>query len=397
MVQVTDTAKVLDGYTQTGDPDHFGQGGGVNDGKTTTPVILAPGDVFLNADFGYQPPAAENNSIGDTVWFDANADGVQGKGEPGIPGVTVALIKDTNGDGIWQPGEPIIAGDTTDTNGNYLFPGLPDGDYIVWVNDTDNVLGELVGTYDSNGGATATGSGAPTGADSSTVLGLSASSLDPTGADGNPVDDDAQDFGYTAPGQDTGEGLIGDTIFLDANGNGQPDPGEGIEGVVVQLVDPATGQVLATTTTDENGNYHFGGLPAGDYTVKVDTTTLPPGLTNTVDPQGTPGDNESTVTIGGAQPLINLVQDFGYQPSGGPGSIGNLVWQDSNADGVSVGPNGPDGLPGTDDDEPGIEGVTIDLYLDSDGNGVIDPGEPLVGSHRDGRQWQLSVQELAGR
>ena len=47
---------------------------------------------------------------------------------------------------------------------------------------------------------------------------------------------------------------------------------------------------------------------------------------------------------------------------------------------MSVGPNGPDGLPGTDDDEPGIAGVTIDLYLDSNGNGQVDPGEPLVGS-----------------
>ena len=77
-------------------------------------MVLAPGDVFLNADFGYQPPAAQNNSIGDTVWFDADADGV-GQGcagerpNEGIPGVTVALIKDVNGDGAWDAGEPIIA------------------------------------------------------------------------------------------------------------------------------------------------------------------------------------------------------------------------------------------------------------------------------------------------
>ena len=115
------------------------------------------------------------------MWFDADADGVGPNGnglpgddnnEAGIPGVTVALIKDVNGNGIWDAGEPIIATDTTDANGDYLFPGLPDGNYLVWVNDTDNVLGDKTPTYDKNGGTAPTGSGAPTGVASSTVLGL---------------------------------------------------------------------------------------------------------------------------------------------------------------------------------------------------------------------------------
>ena len=38
-------------YTQTGDPDHFGTTGTNND-NTMEPVVLAPGDVFLNADYG---------------------------------------------------------------------------------------------------------------------------------------------------------------------------------------------------------------------------------------------------------------------------------------------------------------------------------------------------------
>ena len=46
-------------------------------------MILAPGDVFLNADFGYQPPAAQNNSIGDTVWFDADANSMGPAGTAG--------------------------------------------------------------------------------------------------------------------------------------------------------------------------------------------------------------------------------------------------------------------------------------------------------------------------
>ena len=53
-----------------------------------------------------------------------------------------------NGDGVWDAGEPVIATDPP-MPGDYPFPGLPttDGagndDYLVWVNDTDNVLGTM--------------------------------------------------------------------------------------------------------------------------------------------------------------------------------------------------------------------------------------------------------------
>ena len=60
--------------------------------------------------------------------------------------MTVSLIKDTNGNGVWDAGEPVIATDITDSNGQYLFNDVPAGagqDYLVWVNDTHNVLGEL--------------------------------------------------------------------------------------------------------------------------------------------------------------------------------------------------------------------------------------------------------------
>ena len=55
------------------------------------------------------------------------------------------------------------------------------------------------------------------------------------------------------------------------------------------------------------------------------------------------------MTIGGTFPLINLDQDFGYC---GTGTVGDLVWNDLNADGVVVG------------GEAGIAGVTLDLYWD---------------------------------
>jgi hypothetical protein len=200
------------GYSQTGDPDHFGADAATNpsqagDNRTTTPVILAPGDVFLNVDFGYQPDG-DAGTIGDTVWLDENADGTLDAGEAGIAGVTVALALDANNDGIVDPGE-IIAVDTTDAAGNYLFTGLSlddgdgDADYLVLVTDSDNVLGALVKTLGPNAGAEGN------------------SQADPYAVtlDAGTTENLTGDFGYAPFGQATGDGLIGDTLFFDADPN----------------------------------------------------------------------------------------------------------------------------------------------------------------------------------
>ena len=114
-------------------------------------MILAPGDVFLNADFGYQPDV-HTGTIGDLVWFDANADGTRMAAKPGIAGVTVALTLDANNNGVVDAGE-IIATDTTDANGQYLFTGLPAGKYLVAVTDSNNVLGTMTKTVGSSAGS----------------------------------------------------------------------------------------------------------------------------------------------------------------------------------------------------------------------------------------------------
>ena len=374
-------------YTQTGDPDHFGTTGANNDNMTTAPVVLGPGDVFLNADFGYQPNQGVTlGTIGDTVWFDANASGgdqtTQGS-EPGIAGVTVALIRDTNGNGVWDAGEPIIATDTTDASGKYLFTGLSlsdngdgdatDADYIVWVNDTDAVLTGLAQTYDQD---------SPLDNRSATALTAVASS------------DLAQDFSYTAAGQTPTTGLIGDTVWfdLDNSGGNQTTQGAepGIEGVVMELLDSG-GNVIATTTTDENGHYYFGGLPVSgggiSYQTQVAASNFAPGgvlqgMANTYDPDGAPPvDTGALVSLTSAAP-VNLQQDFSYTvpPTAQPGRIGNLVWLDANADGVFAGVGGQSTDPnvGTDDDEPVLGNVTLDLYRDLNCNGVVDPSDPRL-------------------
>ncbi|YCM42171.1 SdrD B-like domain-containing protein [Verrucomicrobiaceae bacterium 227] len=363
VVTVTDTAGALTGFTQTGDPDHFGTTGTNNDGATTVPVVLGPGDVFLNADFGYYLDPVNLGRIGDRVWLDEDNSGdatdgdKSGSGlEPGLSGVTVALIADTNKNGMVDAGEKIIATDLTDADGCYLFEGLPvDADgkgYLVLVNDTNNVLAGLSRTYDDDGSLDNL---------SGAVLTIAVpESL-------------TEDFSYTP--KQAAYGSIGDTIWLDldnSGGNQSTQGGEpGINNVLVTLKD-FNGNTVGTTRTDSNGNYLFNNLPFGDYTVEVDPGTLPAGLntTPTYDPTAPTTDSISSVTISMSAPN-NREQDFSYTPDTTTvGSVGDKVWVDASAnntvDGDSIQAAG----------ELGLAGVTVTLTpptgVDA-GNGVDVP------------------------
>ncbi|MEO1524386.1 MAG: SdrD B-like domain-containing protein [Planctomycetota bacterium] len=65
------------------------------------------------------------SSIGNRVWKDLNADGIQDVGEPGIPGVRVRLLDAT--------ASLILNELVTSATGEYEFLGLDEGDYVVEV------------------------------------------------------------------------------------------------------------------------------------------------------------------------------------------------------------------------------------------------------------------------
>jgi hypothetical protein len=157
---------------------------------------------------------------------------------------------------------------------------------------------------------------------------------------------------------------------LDENGDGIQDAGEaGIANVVVGLYD-ITNTLIATTTTDINGNYLFTGLLPGNYTVRVDTSTMPVGLAAnpTYDEDGTATAHESEVTLVAGQ--THTTADFGYNwvpathssnpPAGATGAIGDRIWIDANGDGLQ------------DAGEAGLGGVPVAIYYDSNGDGVYD-------------------------
>ncbi len=356
-----------------GDPDVRDGTSEPDQADDQTVVVLTTDDpIILNADFGYLPNASVSNSIGDTVWRDLDGDGNGPVGagdesdlnEPPIANVTVTLIQD-NGDGVFNPAtDTVIATGLTDANGRYLFTGLPDGDYLVFVSDQNNVLAGLAQTVDADD---------PANPGSFTATTPNISFVDDLGMGiATPVMESGQDFGYVEPNIAGGVGQIGDTIFFDEDNSNSPDPGEGLEGVVVQLFGPGPDGVIgtaddiliATEVTDENGNYLFTGLdtsdtgpnPGTDYRVVVVPSSLPnggDGWINSVDPNTpNPGDNESVTTLTGAAP-VNLDQDFGYV-SDDMNSLSGTVWSDTNGDGELV--------------ETGrFAGVTIELR-DEDGN-----------------------------
>ena len=177
---------------------------------------------------------------------------------------------------------------------------------------------------------------------------------------------------------------IGNRVWSDTDQDGIQDGNEpGIAGVQVSLYDE-NGELVATTETDENGEYYFdtadGLLPGMDYQVRLDreedfapggplsgyTPTVPDaGLDRGIDSNGTAADDESglpayvvldDVTSPEAGKNDHSI-DFGFVPS--LVSVGDYVWLDSNGD----------GLQGDPAIERPLAGIEVVLY-DADGREV---------------------------
>ena len=165
---------------------------------------------------------------------------------------------------------------------------------------------------------------------------------------------------------------IGDRVWADANENGAQDSGEvGLSGVVVNLYQGTTLVRTTQTAPGLSGYYIFNNLPAGTYTVNVDESTLPSGwaLTTANEPK--------TVTVTAGQKFETA--DFGYWETG-TASIGDRVWYDLDGDGTQ------------DAGEPGINGMTVNLY-----EGACGAGGPLQGVARHRRRRRVPLRQTAGR
>jgi len=142
-----------------------------------------PGDVFVNADFGYNPRPTSPTSA---TWCSSTPTRRIGQRLGLRHRRRHRHAYPRRGrKRTWTAGDIIIATDVTDADGLYLFPdvstldGTGTDDYLVWVNDTAGVLAGTVPTVDPDGVRP--------------VTNLAATDLN-------------QDFGYTAPGQTSGNG-----------------------------------------------------------------------------------------------------------------------------------------------------------------------------------------------
>ena len=192
--------------------------------------------------YGFRPTRA----IGDTIFRDVNGNGVQDAGDGGFVGVSVDLYRDANNDGLINAGDTLVGTVSTDANGQYLFAGLANGNYIVSVPTTP-------AGYNFSG----------PGADSDGATGGVQRRATLSGS--NLLD---RDFGYRPT---TSRALAG-TIWADLDFDGVIGASEArLAGVTLDVLD-AGGDVVATLTTDASGAYSVSGLASGSYTVRVTDT-----------------------------------------------------------------------------------------------------------------------------
>ncbi len=281
-------------------------------------VGLQSGDAGTNYNFCEHLPA----SVKGFVWHDANDNGVKESGESGIAGTVVQLF-DANGD--------MVAETVTDADGRYCFNDLYAGQYkIVEIQPSAYIDGkESLGTVADR------------------VVG--------------EAQNDAFCFvdlleGEQGDNYNFGEILLGSiagTVHADVNGDCVFEPSQGdkpLAGVELQLLN-TQGAVIATTVTDANGNYSFGNLRPGTYSVRE------------IQPDGYLDGEEIIGTVSGRK--VGSIQNdllSGIVLTSGqnavdydfcehiPAQLKGTVWYDVNNDGI------------INNSEKGIAGVTIRLY-----------------------------------
>ena len=237
-------------------------------GRTAPTGLVPSGGSNLRLDLGIILPVA----IGDRVWEDRNADGIQDAGETGIADVGVTLWK-VGPDGLVGTADDVeVSSMITSPTGDYLFVGQDPGNYYVEF-ELATLPARYVATFVDRGSDDAVDS------DADRVTGLTR----PTGfLDGSGVDTDDLDLDLGAYLPAT----LGDRVWEDRNANGVQDPGEpGMPGITMRLFDPGPDGLIGTAddlevdsaVTSADGRYEFTDVPPGRYYVQADIRGLPTG------------------------------------------------------------------------------------------------------------------------
>ena len=355
------------GTTPSSDPDP-----GTADGAAE--LTLAAGQDDGGVDFGLRGTGA----LGDLVWLDRDADGVQDPGEPGLPGVVVRLVWPGT-DGTVGTADDLQLAVTTGPDGRWSVADLPAGRYALRLDpnsypDGTSPVSDPDGDRrdDADGRATTT---------------LAAGE-----------DDRSLDFGLG------GTRTVGDLVWLDQDGDGRVATGTdgaepGLAGVGVDVVwlgpDGVLGggdDVRERAVTDAAGRWRVTGLPAGAYRVGLDASTVPAGTVPASDPGEGPGDGPADGSVSRDVTGDDDTLDFGLR---GTGSAGDLVWLDTNGDGRAF--LGADDGGVRDPAEPGLRDLVVEVsWLGADD--VLGTEDDLVVRTRTGADGAWRVDGLpAGR
>jgi SdrD B-like domain/Domain of unknown function DUF11 len=150
-------------------------------------------------------------------------------------------------------------------------------------------------------------------------------------------------------------------VFLDFDNSGAVNgPDTGISGVTLTLSGGGLTTPL-TTHTDAQGNYSFGSLAAGTYTLTETQPTAPANQTGKAT-TGSAGGSTATANVVSSIVLSASATATGYNFAEIPlVGTGGAVFEDKNGNGVK------------DSGEPGVPNVTITLSGVSVAGGVITP------------------------
>ena len=269
--------------------------GGVS---TTRSLTVTGGDALTEVNAG----VVRLGELSGEIWEDSNGDGVQDAQEKLLEGVTVHLMNGT--------GRTILDTVATDENGRFSFKRMMPGDYKLRVDAPEGYVFS-----------------APA---QSSVLSL---------------ESEKDDRGYSVPFTLLGgvkvdgvrfglltQGTISGRIWLDEQYDGRMEESEdGLRGASVALLN-ADGTEIASTQTIRSGEFSFGKLMPGRYSLRV---TLTDGYVYTVGGMDSAAERQDEATT-----VIDLGElAMGEALSGVnigalmPATVGGVVWYDGDDDG----------------------------------------------------------------
>ncbi len=218
-------------------------------------ITLTSGEDNADIDAGAYLPA----SVGNFVWHDSNADGIQDPGEPPLDGIEIQIRDDMGGvvtDVMGNPVNNIFSG----VAGDYLFDNLPPGDYQItfiltfpWQHSPVDAAGGPGDAADAPNDSDGAG---PSG--ETHVFALE--------SDEEEEDIDVGVWQFIS---------LGGTIWIDDNENCILDAGEGAASGAITMflyedmddngmTDPADPEMITTS-----GDYCFDNVVPGSYIIEI--------------------------------------------------------------------------------------------------------------------------------